>query len=93
MALPLRRRVELTAGPLVVLLSRLPRIVPFLLVLVLAVAGLLTGGPVGAVLLLVLAALLGVLLYLAWPALPPQARTVRLVMVVLVVGRAVLFLV
>ena len=87
-----RRRVELAAGPLVVLLARLPRIVPFLVVLVLLVAGLLVGSVVGGLLLLVLAALLAVLLVLGWPALEPSARVLRCAVLALLVARALAFL-
>ena len=84
--------MEQQAGPAVVLVSRLPRVVPFLLVAVLLVAGLLLQGLLGAVLLLLLAALLSVLLALSWPALLPAARLLRLAVVALVVVRAVAFL-
>jgi hypothetical protein len=87
-----RRRVEQQAGPLVILLARLPRVVPFLLVAGLLVLGLLAGGTIGGALLLVLAGLLGLLLMLSWPALNAQARGLRLVVVALVVIRALLFL-
>lgn len=93
MSTPFRRRVELRAGPLVVLLSRLPKVVPFLVVLGLLVAGLLAQGAAGALLLGVLTLLLAVLLYLAWPALHPQPRMLRLLIVVLVAVRAITFLV
>jgi hypothetical protein len=86
-----RRKLEQQAGPVVVLVSRMPRFVPFLVVAVLLVAGLVLKGVVGAVLLLVLAALLGVLLALSWPALQPGPRALRLFVVALVVLRAVLF--
>jgi hypothetical protein len=86
---PFRRRVELTAGPMLVMLARLPRVVPFLVVLGLLVGGLLLSGPVGAALLALLALLLGLLLFLAWPALPQQARLVRLAVVLLVLFSAV----
>ena len=89
MTVPFRRRVELTLGPAVVVLSRLPRWAPFLLVLGLLLAGLAVGGAVGAVVLLVLAALLGLLLFLAWPSLKPGDRAIRLVVTALVVVRAV----
>ncbi len=88
-----RRAVELRLGPMVVLLSRLPRAVPFLVVLALLLGGLAAGGPVGALLLLVLAVLLGLLLFLAWPALDAASRAIRSAVVALVVVRAVLFLI
>ena len=75
------------------LLGRLPKAVPFLVVAGLLVGGLLTQGVVGAVLLLVLAALLGTLLALAWPALQPGPRALRLAVVAVVVVRALSFLV
>lgn len=88
-----RRTVELQAGPLLVLLGRLPKVVPFLAVLALLLLGLAVQGVVGALALLVLAVLLGLLLFLAWPALAPPARVLRGAVVGLVVVRAVLFLV
>jgi len=87
-----RRRVELKAGPLVVLLHRMPRVVPFLLVAALLLAGLGLKGVAGGVLLLVLAALLGLLLVLSWPALQPPARLLRVATVALVVGAALNYL-
>lgn len=92
MSIPLRRRVELRAGPVLVLLGRLPKIVPFAIVLALLVAGLVVEGLAGALLLSVLALLLALLLFLAWPALQPQARGLRLLIVLLVAARAVTFL-
>lgn len=83
-----RRNLELRLGPVVVLLARLPKIVPFALVLALVVAGLIIQGVLGALLLLLVAALLAGLLFLAWPALLPQARGIRLLVVALIVVRA-----
>ncbi len=86
-----RRWIEQHAGPLLVLLARLPRVVPFLVVLALLVTGLLVGGPVGGLLLLVLTSLLAVLVVLAWPALPPQGRVVRVAVTALLGARALSF--
>lgn len=91
MTVPFRRRVETSLGPLVVVLSRLPRAVPFLVVLALLLTGLAAGGVVGTVLLLVLAALMAVLLFLGWPRLTPQDRLLRGVVLALVVVRALTF--
>jgi hypothetical protein len=88
----LRRRVELQAGPVFVLMARLPRFVPFLVVLGLLVTGLLVQGLAGAALLGVLVVLAGLLLYLSWPALTEQARALRVLVLLLVAGRAVSFL-
>lgn len=84
-----RRRVELKAGPLVVLMAKLPRVVPFVVVLGLLVAGLLVGGGLGALLLGVLAVLLALLLFLAWPALEPQGRVIRGLVVCVVAARGI----
>lgn len=88
----LRRRVELQAGPLFVLLGRLPRVVPFLLVFGFLIGGLLAKGVLGAALLGVVTVLIGLLLYLAWPALHPQARVLRVLVLLVVAARAVSFL-
>ena len=87
-----RRSFEQRVGPLVVLVSRLPKAVPFLLVAGLLVAGLLVQGVVGGLLLLVLGGLLGALLYLSWPALEQGPRLLRTAVVGIVVVRAVSFL-
>jgi hypothetical protein len=77
---------------LVVLLSRVPRAVPFLVIAGLLVAGLMLQGVGGAVLLLLLALVLGSLLALSWPALHTGPRALRLAVVALVVVRALSFL-
>ena len=87
-----RRQLEVKLGPVIVLLARLPRIVPFLVVLGLLLGGLLLQGIAGAVLLMLLAGLLGLLVYLAWPALPAQSRVIRLIVVLVFVGKAISFL-
>lgn len=87
-----RRRVELKAGPAVVLLHRLPRIVPFAITALLLLGGLGLRGTGGAVLLLLLATVLGTLLLLSWPALQPQARVLRVATLALLVGAAVNYL-
>jgi hypothetical protein len=76
-----------------VLVGNLPKAVPFLVVAGLLVAGLLVQGLVGGVLLLVLTALLGSLLYLSWPALEPAPRLLRTAVVAVVAVRAASFLV
>ena len=84
-----RRAIERRLGPFVVLAGRLPKAVPFVVVVALLVGGLLAGGAIGAVLLLVLAAILALLLVLGWPALQPAPRLLRLAVVAVVVVRAV----
>lgn len=85
-----RGRFEaLSARPLV-LMSRLPRwLVPVMLAILL-VAGLAISGPLGAILLAVLALFLGWLVFVSWPVLPATTRVIRLVVVVGILGVAVL---
>ena len=87
-----RRSFEQRIGPLVVMLARTPKAVPFLLVAGLLVGGLLAQGVVGAVLLLILAGGLGALLYLSWPALHEGPRLIRTAVVAIVGVRALSFL-
>ena len=84
-----RRTLELRSGPLLVLLGRAPKAVPFLLVAALLVGGLSLHSAVGGLLLLVLAAFAGWVTYLAWPVLRPPARALRVLVLLLLVGAAV----
>jgi hypothetical protein len=84
----LRQTVEQKAGPALVLLARLPRIVPFLLVLGLVVGGLLLSGPAAAVMLAVVFGLLGLQLFFAWPVLPPPQRLLRAAVLAMLVAAA-----
>jgi uncharacterized protein DUF6703 len=70
-------------------LSRLPRIFIPLLVLVLMVVGLSGPVPVAMLAFAVLAAFVGWLAYLSWPALDLGGRVVRVLMLVVVIGSAV----
>jgi hypothetical protein len=72
-----RRSVERQAGPVLIVLARAPRWLPFTLVLACVVGGLLVTGPVGALLLLVVLLLLGLQLFFAWPALIAPQRALR----------------
>lgn len=85
----LRASVVRRTAPVLVLLHGAPRWVPFGLVFGLVVAGALLPEPAGGVALLVLAALLGWLLLLAWPALTSGGRVVRGACLLLVLGLAV----
>jgi hypothetical protein len=81
-----RRSAELKAGPLVVLLARAPRWLPFAVVLGCVVGGLVLHGPIAAVLLAVVLVLLGLQLFFAWPVLEPPQRLLRLLVLLLLVG-------
>ena len=83
-----RRSVELKAGPVVVLAQQ-HRVLAGLAAGVLLLGGLLATGVPGLVLLLLVAALLGLLLFLSWPVLPTAARAVRVLTLGLVVASAV----
>ena len=87
-ATPFRRTVERRSAIVLVFLAKLPRAVPGLLALGLVAAGLLAPPVAGGVLLLVVAALLGWLVYLSWPAVPAQGRAIRVVVIALVIGYA-----
>jgi Family of unknown function (DUF6703) len=88
MSQPFRDRVEQRSAAALARLSRFPAWLPLVVALALTVAGLLIPGPLGALLLLVLAALLGWLGYLSWPALGGSARVVRLLVLALILAAA-----
>jgi uncharacterized protein DUF6703 len=89
MSQPFRRRVEERSAAALDRLHRFPAWLPLVVVLALTVAGLSVHGPAGALILLVLAALVGFLCYLSWPVLTGNARLVRLLVLALVVAAAV----
>ena len=72
-----RESVERGSGPLLERLATLPRALPFLVVLVLLVEGLVVPGW-GWALLAVGVAFLGWLLYLGWPRLTMPERLLRI---------------
>jgi hypothetical protein len=73
----LRRAVETVSLPLLVRLVRLPRAVPFLVLLGLLVGALLIEGPLGAVAAGVVVLVVLWLLYLGWPRLSRVERLGR----------------
>lgn len=86
---PLRRAVEANSVVVLHALRAAPKWALFLVVLALVVGGLLLSGLLALVLLGALALFLGWLAYLAWPALPPGQRVLRLLTVALVAASAV----
>ncbi|MEO7422860.1 MAG: DUF6703 family protein [Ornithinibacter sp.] len=82
---PLRESIERNSLPALTWLSRLPRAVPFLLVLGLAVAGILLPPP-GWLLIAAVALLLAWILYLAWPRLTSSERLLRLAVVAMLLA-------
>jgi hypothetical protein len=82
--------VERVTTPALLRLSRLPRLVPFVVMLALIVAGLFVSGVVGFVLILLGVLFLGWLLYLGWPRLTMAERVMRMAVIVLGAGLAVI---
>ncbi|MEO6143659.1 MAG: DUF6703 family protein [Dermatophilaceae bacterium] len=85
----LRPSIERASLPVITRLSRLPRAVPFLIMLALLVAGVVTAGPVGFVLMAVAATFVGWILYLSWPRLSGTERIMRLAVLLLAIALAV----
>jgi hypothetical protein len=83
-----RSRVEHASVPLVTRLNRVPRMVAFVGVLVVLVAGMLVP-KIGFVLTLLVAAFVAWLLYLTWPRLTPPERLGRIAVLFLVLAVAV----
>jgi len=84
-----RRRIDHASLPLVTRLSRLPKPVPFLILLALLVAGVLISGQVGFVLMGLAAIFVAWVLYLSWPRLSGLERIMRLAVLMLAVAMAV----
>ncbi|HEX7461696.1 MAG TPA: DUF6703 family protein [Dermatophilaceae bacterium] len=85
---PVRPNIERVSLPLITRLSRLPKAVPFLLLLALLVAGVFITGPVGFVLMSLAALFVGWILYLSWPRLSSSERIMRLAVLLLAVALA-----
>lgn len=85
----MRRRIDHASLPLMTRLSRLPRLVPFVILLALLMAGLLIGGVTGFILMALGAIFIAWVLYLSWPQLSGSERIMRLAVLVLAVAMAV----
>ncbi|MGB3685021.1 MAG: DUF6703 family protein [Ornithinimicrobium sp.] len=85
----IRSRIEQASTPWVTRMSRLPAILPFLVMMVVLLTGVFVGGVIGACLLALPIAFLGWLLYLTWPHLRTAERLLRLAVLLLVLGIAV----
>ena len=88
MSLPFRSRVEHAAYPVLDRLERLPRVVPFLAVLVLIVVGILVPRW-GFVATALVAVAVAFLLYYTWPRLTQPERLMRLAVLALITAVAV----
>lgn len=85
-----RAALERVSTPLVLRMSALPGWVVPALMLAIAVAGLLVGGPVGFVLLLLVAVFLAWLAALSWPVLAPRTRLLRVLVPLAVLAAAIM---
>jgi len=81
----LRESFERASLPALTVLSRLPRVVPFLAILALTLAGVLIPGW-GWVLVALVVLVLTWILLLAWPRLTTAERLMRLAVVVIMVA-------
>jgi hypothetical protein len=84
-----RSRIDHASLPLMTKLSRLPRLVPFLILIALLVSGMLIAGPAGFVLIALDAVFVAWVLYLSWPALSSSERIMRLAVLLVAVALAV----
>ena len=81
---PARAAVEKRSAPVLVLLSQQHRAVVPLVSVLLLLGGLALPVPVGVACLAVLAAFVGWLTFLSWPAIVGQARAVRVATLLLI---------
>ncbi len=84
----MRPSIERASLPLMTRLSSLPRLVPFLILLALLVAGVVISGPVGFVLMGLAAGFVAWILYLSWPRLTSSERIMRSAVLLLAVAMA-----
>lgn len=85
----LRQAVERRSAVPLLYLRGLPRFAPAGGIVALAAAGVLLPAPFGALALLIVAAFLAWLVYLSWPAIDSTARTLRTVVIAVLVLAAV----
>lgn len=85
----LRAAVERVSHDPLVRLTRLPRALPFVVLLALLVAGIFVGGVVGAVLIGLVALFVAWLMYLGWPRLTGVERLGRLAVLAIAVALCV----
>ena len=82
----LRASVDRASLPLLLRLSRLPRAVPFLVLLTVLVTGVLVSGVVGVVLTGLVVLVVGWLVYLGWPRMSMSMRLGRLAVLLVAVA-------
>ncbi len=87
-----RASVERRSATVVVWLAHQPRLVPISVACVLFLVAIVTGGVLGGIVLLVIAAIMGWISYLSWPSVPGPLRLVRAIVLAGVVVLAVSWL-
>ena len=85
----MRQRIDHASLPLMTRLSRLPKLVPFAVLLTLLGAGLIIHGPAGFLLVSLAALFVAWVLYLSWPVLNGSERIMRLAVLLLAVALAI----
>lgn len=88
-----RRTLERYSYPLLSAMQRVPRWLVVILMAVCLFLGLIQSGSLawlGGILLLIVAAFLGWLVTLSWPVISPTSRVVRVIVVAVLVGIAIL---
>jgi Family of unknown function (DUF6703) len=86
---PLRRAVERRSTAILVYLRSLPNWLVFAATLGLVLTGLFAPAPIGAATLILIAALIGWVTYLAWPVVTPGGRLARVGTLALVLAAAI----
>ncbi|BEP15198.1 hypothetical protein acdb102_35090 [Acidothermaceae bacterium B102] len=84
----LRTTVERRSAPVVVWLAYLPRLLPIAVFAALFLLAAFVGGVFSGLILLLIAAVMGLISYLSWPSVPPVLRAVRLVVLIGVIAFA-----
>ncbi len=82
---PVRAGIERRSALVIVWLAHLPRYLPPLVMFLVFGGGLVLPGLPGAILLLLTAAVMGLLSYLAWPSVPLLLRLARLAILAAVI--------
>lgn len=89
MSTPLRRAVEQRSTRILIYLRTLPSWLVFAATLGLVLAGLFAPAAIGAAILVLIAALIGWVTYLAWPVVTPGGRLARVGTLALVLAAAI----
>jgi hypothetical protein len=85
----LRQRIDQASLPLMTRLSGLPKLLPFAILLILLVGGVLIGGMLGLVLMSLAVIFVAWVLYLSWPVLSTSERMMRSAVLLLAVAMTI----